>query len=771
MEEIKEVIGEPAGKRGHSVCRKVLLGVLVCLAAAMLGIFCFVIDTLADAPALDPADIAPDGYRTTVLDRDGEELVTLMGEASNRVYIPMEEMSPWLPQAFVAIEDQRFYDHHGVDLRGIVRAAWRNVTSGSLSEGASTITQQLIKNNVFDAGTTERTTMDRVRRKLQEQYLALRLERQTSKKWILENYLNTINLGGGTWGVQTASARYFGKDARDLTLAESALLAGITKSPSAYNPLKHPEASRRRQEQVLSKMLELGVISQEEHDSALAEDVCGHLADTSTDPVTVEILSYFEDTLVYEVLEDLMEILYCTEEEAWQLLYRGGLTICSTQDRELQTICEEEIDRLEDSGAQAAVVMTEPATGAVLAIVGGRGEKTGSLTWNRATSSVRQPGSTIKVLGEYAALLDQGKATLATVYDDAPCTYSDGTAIRNASGLFSGRTTIRDAIAKSVNVVALKAYQDAGEEAVWDKLKAFGLDHLTEEDRVEALALGGTHGGVTVMEMTAAYGAIQNGGLWVEPHCYTKVLDREGNVLLEKTPEERQVLQADTAALLTYAMEDVLTAGTGTLADFNGMHLAGKSGTTTGMRDLWFTGYSPYYACSVWGGYDDNRTQTSSAYVKKLWRGVMERAHEDLEDCRFSGGEDLVRREICTKCGDLAVEGLCGHTVQGDMTRWEWFLPGTEPEEQCGCHVTVELCESSGQPAGRFCPRSQREIMGYLAEATPGTADEAALIPEDLSQTCQVHTHWWSWLFPERDPESEDPFASGEWRELWGLTP
>ena len=240
MEEIKEVTGEPAGKRGHSVCRRVLLGVLVCLAAAMLGIFCFVIDTLADAPALDPADIAPDGYRTTVLDRDGEELVTLMGEASNRVYIPMEEMSPWLPQAFVAIEDQRFYDHHGVDLRGIARAAWRNVTSGSLSEGASTITQQLIKNNVFDAGTTERTTMDRVRRKLQEQYLALRLERQTSKKWILENYLNTINLGGGTWGVQTASARYFGKDARELTLAESALLAGITKSPSAYNPLKHP---------------------------------------------------------------------------------------------------------------------------------------------------------------------------------------------------------------------------------------------------------------------------------------------------------------------------------------------------------------------------------------------------------------------------------------------------------------------------------------------------------------------------------------------------
>lgn len=771
MEEIKEETYIPAEKSDHPIRRRVFLGMLACLAVIILGVVWFVADTLADAPPLDADDIAPDGYRTTVLDRNGEEMVTLMGEASNRVYVSLEEMSPWLPQAFVAIEDQRFYDHNGIDLRGIARAAWRNVTSGSLSEGASTITQQLIKNNVFAAGTTERTSLDRVRRKLQEQYLAIRLERQTSKEWILENYLNTINLGSGTWGVQTAAVRYFGKDAKDLTLAESAVLAGITKSPAGYDPLKHPKASRWRQEQVLAKMLELGMISQEEQDAALSEDVYGRLSETSTAPVTTDILSYFEDTLVYEVLEDLMKTLRCPEEEAWQLLYRGGLTIYSTQDSNLQAICEEQTSRLEGTEVQAAVVMTEPSTGAVLAIVGGRGEKTGSLTWNRTTSSVRQPGSTIKVLGEYAALLDQGTVTLATVYDDAPYTYSDGTAIRNASGSFGGRTTIRDAIIKSVNVVALKAYQDAGQDAVWEKLDAFGLEHLTEEDRVESLALGGTHGGVTVLEMTAAYGAIQNGGLWVEPHCYTQVLDREGNILLEKIPEERQALSTNTAALLTSAMEDVLTAGTGTLADFGGMHLAGKSGTSTSMRDLWFVGYSPYYACGIWGGYDDNRPQTSSAYVKKLWRSVMEQAHENLEDRQFNGGEGLIRQKICIKCGNLATDGLCSNTVQGDMTRWEWFIPGTESKEQCGCHVTVELCESSGQPAGRFCPRSQREIIGYLAEGTPGTADEVAVVPEDMGQTCEVHTHWWSWLFPERDPESEDPFASGEWRELWGLTP
>lgn len=724
-----------------------------CFAVSHLYIY-----TLATAPKLDTDDIAPDGYRTTVLDADGDEMATLAGEASNRIYVTLDKIPDDLQNAFIAIEDERFYTHCGVDLRGIVRAAWQNLTNGSLSQGASTITQQLIKNNVFAAGTTERTALDRIQRKLQEQYLALRLERKTSKEWILENYLNTINLGGGTWGVQTAAMRYFGKDVSDLVLSECAVLAGITKSPTSYNPLKNPAASRERQKQVLAKMLELDMISRQEYDDALADDVYGRLGETGAAADTAEVLSYFEDAMLYQVLDDLMAKLDCTEEEAWRLIYRGGLTIRSTQDSTLQAICEEELNRESNysTAAQASAVIIDPAIGQVKAIVGGRGEKNGSLTLNRAASSVRQPGSTIKVVGEYAAALDRGAATLGTVYDDAPYAYSDGTAIRNASGTFGGMTTVRKAISGSVNVVALKCFQEAGMDAVWEKLTQFGFTHLTEADRVEALALGGTHGGVTNLELTAAYAAIANGGIYIEPTYYTQVLDRKGGVLLDKTPEQHSVLQPSTAALLTSAMEDVLTSGTGTQAAFSGMDLAGKSGTTTDMRDLWFVGYSPYYACGVWGGYDDFSSQRSSAYVKTLWRAVMERAHQDLDYRSFSGTGDLERAAICTKCGGLAVEGLCDSTVQGDMTRREYFAPGAAPVEECDCHVAVEVCQRSGRTAGTYCPWVDVETKVYLREASEGTGDTAFVLTPEIEASCDIHCSWLDWLFPEDAPIGED---------------
>ena len=302
----------------------------------------------------------------------------------------------------ISIEDERFYRHPGVDLQGIARAAYRNIVAGRLSEGASTITQQLIKNNVFTDWTQEQTMIDKVSRKLQEQILAVQLERRESKEWILENYLNTINFGNGTWGVKTAAMRYFGKDISELTLSESAVLAAIPKSPVFYDPLNYPEHNRDRRILVLNKMLELGAISQEEWDEAAADNVYERIAQNHTAVEGAEIYSYFEDALINQVAEDLQQVRGCTEEEAWNLLFRGGLTVYSTQDTQLQEICETEVNREEwyTSDAQVSVVMMDPYTGQVKAIVGGRGEKDGSLILNRAVSSVRQPGSTIKVVGE-----------------------------------------------------------------------------------------------------------------------------------------------------------------------------------------------------------------------------------------------------------------------------------------------------------------------------------------------------------------------------------
>lgn len=728
--------------------------------AAVVGtMVCFLAYVWMTAPDLDEVNVTPEGYRSEILDDSGTVILTLMGEESNRIYVELDEIPETLQQAVVAIEDERFYDHPGIDLQGIARAAYRNFRAGRLTEGASTITQQLIKNNVFSDWTQERTVMDKVCRKLQEQLLALQLERRESKDWILENYLNTINFGSGTWGVKTAATRYFGKDVADLTLSECAVLAAIPKSPTGYNPLNQPENNGERRILVLNKMLELGMISQNERDEAAADNVYERIQQDHMPAVGAEVYSYFEDALIYQLVEDLVESRGCSEEEAWNLLYRGGLTICSTQDSALQEICETEVNRESwyTSDAQASIVVMEPVTGQVKAIVGGRGEKEASLTLNRAVSSVRQPGSTIKVVGAYAAALDRGEVTLGTVYDDAPYTYQDGSPVRNASGTYGGRTTVRQAIAESINVVALKCFQHTGLDAVFSRLQQFGFSHLTDADRVEALALGGTHAGVTNLELTAAYSAIANEGTYLEPSYYTTVLDREGRVLLSRTPEQSVAVRPVTAALLTDAMESVMTEGTGISASFSGMALAGKSGTTTGMKDLWFVGYSPYYACGVWGGYDDFSNQSSGAYVKNIWRAVMQQAHESKVYKAFAGKDVLVSADICTKCGDLAVEGLCDDTVQGDMTRTEYYVSGTEPTELCGCHVEAAYCKRSGQVAGTYCRFAGVDTQVFLVEGTAETADAEAVAPES-EEVCQMHQDWWNWLIPEKTekPSGQD---------------
>lgn len=763
----KEVARRSAPRSGRSWLRRLVkLALVLCLllGGAAMG---FAVVSILNAPDLDVLDVAPDGYRSVVLDDEGNEMLKLVGAESNRVYVTLDQIPQHLIDAVVSIEDERFWDHHGIDLRGIARAMVVNIAHGSMSQGASTITQQLIKNNVFSAGMEEKTVVDKLRRKLQEQYLAVMLELRVDKDWILENYLNTINLGGGTWGVSTAAQRYFGKEVGELTLSESAVLAGITKSPTYYDPLKNPDNNAVRRRQVLGKMLELGCITQAEHDEALADDVYARIDTDHTAGVDVEVLSYFEDAMIYEVLEDLMAELSLSEADAWQMIYRGGITICSTQSTRLQAICEQAInsDSRYSDDQQATAVIIDPATGQVKAIVGGRGEKTGSLTWNRATSSVRQPGSTIKVVAEYAAALDSGAITLGAVFDDAPTTYSNGTPIRNAGGTYAGRVTVRRAIASSTNTVALRCFQDVGMDRVWSTLERFGFQHLTDADRVEALALGGTSGGVTNLEMTAAYAAIANGGEYTQPTYYTQIFDRQGNLLLENRPDRNVAVSQDTAALLTLAMEDVLTTGTGTAAYFSGVPLAGKSGTTTDARDVWFVGFSPYYACGVWGGYDDNREQSGSGYVRKLWRDVMQQAHAGLDSADFALGA-LVERRICSKCGALAVEGLCDSTVQGNMMYTERFAAGTEPTESCTCHTAVTVCASSGQRAGTWCPSDQRTTTVYLISGTAGTADESAAVPDTgTGETCQVHTNWWDQFFPDRDPdtgEDERPWAPSQ---------
>ena len=788
------------------------LTLLIILLVLVLGLsyggyrgYQYVERMISEAPDIDKIDATPSGYMSTVLDADGNVTAQLVGTGSNRVYVSLDEIPKELQYAFVAIEDERFYDHNGIDLRGIVRAAAKGLTTGHFSEGASTITQQLLKNNVFEGWTTENSSQ-RVKRKLQEQYLAIELEKKVSKDWIMENYLNTINLGQNTLGVEAASRRYFGKNVSELNLSECAVIAGITQNPSKYNPISHPEDNAVRREKVLKNMKEQGYIDEAQYEAALADDVYDRIQETNTKWQNSDsnVTSYFVDSLTDEIIDDLQGELGYSEAQAYKALYSGGLTIYSTQDPNIQAVCDAQVNNdsnydirrkisfsyalsiqqtdgsvehfseqsllsyyrkqyssynlnytsesdaqdaideyrdalLKDGGIvlgenvtftvqpQASVTIIDQSTGQVKALVGGRGEKTASKTLNRASGVTRQPGSTFKILTAYAPALESGKYTLATAVLDEPITYKSGQTVHNADGKYRGYTSIREAIQNSVNVVAVKTVEDITPLAGYEMAKKFGISTLTKEDAVESLPLG--VGSVSNLELAAAFEVMPNQGIYKEPVLYTKILDQDGNVLLEKKPKKHTVIKDSTAFLLTSAMEDVVKKGSGKLADFQTMPIAGKTGTagtTEAARDAWFAGYTPYYTCVVWCGYDDYSELESNRSPKILWRSIMKSLHEGLEYKDFERPDDVVESSVCQTSGKLAMKGVCPNVTT------EYFEEGTEPSEKCDLHQTAVICKDSGLLAGDYCPESSKETKTFVK----GASGEDKMPTE----ACNVHT-------------------------------
>ncbi len=796
------------------------LAAIVIGGCAGIGVFKGVIDSAPDISDIDPT---PTGYLSVVLDNQGNQTAKLVASGSNRVYVTLDEIPEDLQHAFVAIEDERFYEHNGIDIKGIIRAGFTGIANGfHFSQGASTITQQLLKNNVFE-GWTNQSGIEKVKRKIQEQYLAIELSKVKSKDWILENYLNTINLGQNTLGVQSASRRYFGKDVSELTLSEGAVIAGITKNPSAYNPVSHPEENNKRRKLVLKNMKDQNYISEKEYNEALKDDVYSRIQQVNIEYGTDNPNSYFVDAVIEQVARDLVEKKGYTDTQAYKALYNSGLTIESTQDMGIQQICDEEVNNQENYSTapqysfsyrltvedkdgsiknysdqtmisyysassadyslnfssqeeaqaaidaykaaimepgdtiveggesvvftlqpQAAVTIMDQYTGDVKAIVGGRGDKSGSRTLNRATDTTRQPGSTFKVLAAYAPALDTAGMTLATVQDDAPFSYANGTSLRNYDNSYRGFTTIRYAITKSINVVTVKTLTDISPQTGYDYLTNFGFTTLTEDDIVQSLALGGITQGVTNLELTAAYATIADGGTYTKPRFYTRILDHNGNVLIDNNQETHTVLKESTAFLLTSAMQDVITVGTGGAVNFGTMPIAGKTGTTTKNRDALFAGFTPYYTCSVWCGYDDNSPQDSAltANPKTLWRNIMGRIHENLEYKDFTQPEGITTAAVCKKSGKLAVEGLCDADPRGSMVETEFFAAGTVPTEYCDHHVSATVCTASGMLANEFCPQENRQGGIYIVGGSPDTEDGPFLLSDSLSQEnyCTVHT-------------------------------
>lgn len=765
------------GKRAHVSFIRILFISLITLfvIAGCLGLGAYkgVID---NTPDVDNVDIMPLGYASFLYDDQGNQIRKLAAPSSNRLPVSIDQIPLDLQHAVVAIEDERFYEHNGIDVKGILRAGIKAITTGSLSEGASTITQQLLKNNVFTDWTSESTQLERFTRKFQEQYLAIQVEKKINdKSVILENYLNTINLGAGAYGVQAAARQYFNKDVWDLNLSECATLAGITQNPSKYNPILNPKDNATRRKKVLQHMLDQNYITQEQYEEALNDDVYSRIqaAQEYTSSTQSTVYTYFEDEMTDQVINDLMNIKGYTKTQAQNLLYSGGLKIMTTQDPTIQAILDEEyadpanypdtvqydldyaltvtdpdgnevnyskemmklyfqnedpefdllfdspeegqtyVDRykadiLSDGSKvvaervnfapqpQSSMSVIDQHTGYVKAIVGGRGAKTASLTLNRATDTTRQPGSTFKIVSTYAPALNEKGMSLATTFEDEPYEYPNGAPVNNASRSYNGTTTIRQAIQNSVNVVAVKCLEEVTPDLGLKYLDNFGfttLAHGTEadidangnvwSDANLATALGGITNGVTNVELCASYAAIANGGNYIKPIYYTKILDHNGNVLIENTSAERSVIKESTAFLLTSAMEDVVKYGTGTACQLDNMAVAGKTGTTEAYNDLWFVGFTPYYTCAVWSGYDNNEKLPDYArnFHKNLWRKVMTRIHEGLAYRNFERPSSVEEISVCEETGLLPREGCSVIT--------EYFDVGTMPTDYCDQHFYV----------------------------------------------------------------------------------
>lgn len=817
---------------------------------------------IESAPDISQVNIDPEGFTTHIYYKDGTLSQELIGSEANRVLVTIDQIPDVLEHAFVALEDERFYEHDGIDMQGIFRAAFSVIKTQDFGFGGSTITQQLLKIKVFNYG-NEPNLVDKITRKLQEQYLAIKLEDEFSKDEILEAYLNNINLGNGAFGVQTAAQSYFGKDVWDLTLSEAAVIAPIALSPVYRNPLNFPDANAERRQACLDKMLELGYCSKAEYDAALADDVYTRISDYNETKVKNTFYSYFNDALIEQVLSDLVNKKGYTSDQATNLLYSGGLDIFSTQDPSVQGIVDKyftdeanfpavgegsyyqlnyalsvekangdlvhyqladllayfsEFDdseriyyheskpykginslgyskedmlakveefreamldegdsvRLETCNVvlqpQCSMTIMDQYTGHVVALYGGRGEKIGNRTINRATNSRRQVGSTFKVLASFLPALDTCGYTLGSVMDDSEYTYPNSDKkVTNWNKKYKGLSTMREGLYNSMNIIACRFMEAVSPRVGFDYLKKLGFTLV--ESQVDAngnkfsdlnvsLALGGLTNGVTNMELTAGYAAIANNGVYNEPVLYTKIVDHNGKVLLSNEPSSEQVFKTSTAWLLTSAMQDTVNIGTATRVRFKNykMPIAGKTGTATSDYDLWFVGFTPYYTSAIWTGFDYNFSQTEKNYHKELWRNIMEEIHSTLalEYKTWEKPDSITSAVICTKCGNLAIPGVCDQALSGNCTRTEYFAKGTAPTKYCTCHVKVSICKASGHLATPYCPADQVEDVVYLIkEETSPTDDTPYIYPADeLVESCPIHSE--GTIAPPVDDSGDD---------------
>lgn len=575
-------------------------------------------------------------------DSNGDyQKLTTVKSSENRIWIDGDQIPQHMKDALVAIEDKRFYTHKGVDWFRTAHAALNMFTGGS-TFGGSTITQQLIKNLTQQDDIT-------VQRKLLEIFQALDLEKNYDKDEILEYYLNAVYFGEGCYGVQTAAQTYFGKDAKDLSVAEAASIVGITNLPTYYDPFYSVENNKERQENVLREMYKQGYLKKAEYEEAKNEELDFVRGENS--PSTSNVYSYYEEVVLSDVIGDLAKAKGISRNAASQLVHNAGYEIYACIDKDIQAKVDaiytdpEKLPKTygsTKSQLQSAIVIIDQATGEIKALRGGTGDKTINYGLNRATGTTRPPGSSIKPIAVYGPAVEYGLISPSTLVLDKDEKHVQLTHTswypKNSPNSYDGIITITTALQKSKNTVAAQIVDKLTPSASLEFLRSrLGVTSLIDSDAdYAAMALGEPHYGITVREMAQAYTALANDGVFTYSRTYTMVKDRSGKIILDNQPQTIQAFSQNTARTMTYMLNNAATYGTGHESRLSNMPVAGKTGTTSANRDRWFCGYTPYYTCAVWTGYDTPETMAFSGNpATQIWQKVMSAVHADLPRKEF----------------------------------------------------------------------------------------------------------------------------------------
>ena len=686
---------------------------------------------------------------SVVLDKDGNKLAELSGD-ENRKIIKLDQMPQNLKNAYVAIEDERFYKHSGVDFKRTAAAVVQYVLhAGKSSFGGSTITQQLVKNITKD---DERSGKEGVIRKVKEWAKAYQIERMLSKDQILELYLNIIFVGGSNnLGVEVGSEYYFNKSASDLDLAECAFLAGINNSPNSYNPYGDKDTSEKiksRTKTVLNKMLELGMVEKTEYDEAIQKVENGLTFQKAEN--LGSIYSYHTDATISQVIEDVAKAKGISQSLASTYVYSSGLTIYSTQDTDLQNKMDEVMvnnskdytrksKQTDGATSQSAMVIIDNSTGYVVGVEGGLGEKNESRGLNRATQSPRQTGSSIKPLTSLVPGINEGIITPSTIYDDDSTDFGIKGWSPKDYNAFKGLISVRSAITTSQNIPFIKVVDELTPAKSAEYMERMGVTTISDKDKTSlaAMSIGGLTTGVTPLEMAGAYATIANNGIYRRPMFYTKVTDPEGNTVLEGNQDSEEVISEQAAYVIKNLLKSVVedSNGTAKYCKISGIDIAAKTGTTNNNYDKWLCGFSNYYTGATWYGYDQNEEVTGSTNVAgRIWSAVMSKVHAGKDKTTFNQPSGVVTETICRVSGKKATS-KCSDTYQ------EVFIEGKVPGDCDGHSNAVQICSESGLLANEYCPNKITKYFSYTVEKerlglwkTSGTASKTA-----PATYCTVH--------------------------------